>query len=574
MKNDQNSEEYEFALKIRNLTENNKLKNIKIEELKEQITKIETVIQQLRTLLDVKENDFTMLDIVRSVREAKEKKKEEMKIRNKTGDKIEDLQKKNKILENKINGIRNEINTKKNIIDGLPEIFINNLNVKNNFEKSETTKKDNDASDKWFGNNNNEIINKIKTESNKEKNTIINKYETILNQNKNSIKDQDKRLNNITDEFKIIKSKYLDELVLIYKSIINIINDYRKAFQNNSNIFMNKEKFDKILIREEKTINPIAFPLLYNELGKIGYGHFQLNNMKIKPKKKVIKSKYYKNIVEDDVENNKKEKNQLNYINKSERNKRINNIINILVEENNSNASSDLVLPLNQEMLDKKEIIFSKLQKKTDNQLINMDISDMKQYCKNNMKKMKEIENFINTYFTGMEIFDIFDPTKERIEEINKKLIIINDKIQTLNNKYKNNTILFEKGDKILQNLRNENSILKKKIYEKNKNKAILSSKTKPINHFNKAGNQLKVQNLYNSILTTTSSNIGGNNPLLIPTTTRGISDVNSTRGTNEKIDFNLTENNYHYNNAGLSKKRPISSINKINPYFLVVENL
>ena len=67
---------------------------MKIEELKEQINKIETVIQQLKTLLDVKENDFTMLDIVRSVREAREKKNEEMKIRNKTGDKIKELLKK------------------------------------------------------------------------------------------------------------------------------------------------------------------------------------------------------------------------------------------------------------------------------------------------------------------------------------------------------------------------------------------------------------------------------------------------------------------------------------------------
>ena len=571
---DENSEEYEFTARIRNLTENNKLKNMKIEELKEQITQIETVINQLRTLLDVKENDFTMLDIVRSVREAREKKKEEMKIRNKTGDKIEDLQKKNKILENKINGIKNELNSKKNIINGLPEIFSNNMNVKKNIENLETKMKDNDASEKWFGNNI-ERINRIKTESNKEKNTIINKYENILYQNKNSIKDQDRKLNNITDEFKIIKNKYLNELVLIYKSIINIINDYRKTFQNNNNIFLNKEKFDKILEREEKTINPISFPLLYNELGKIGYGHFQLNTRKPKPQKKVIQSKYYKNIVEDDIkiENDNKEKNKLNFKNKNERHKRLNNIFNILVKENNLNSSDDLILPLNQEMVDKKEIIFSKLQKKTDSQLINMDISEIKLYCRNNMKKMKEIEDFINTYFTGNEKFDIFDPAKERIEEINKNLIIINDKIQTLNNKYRNNNILFEKGDKIVQNLRNENSMLKKKINEKNRNKSLLGNKSKPINHFNKINSQAKVQNLYNSILTTTSSN-GGNNQFLIPNTTRGMSDINSTRGTNEKIDFNMTENHIPYNNVGIMKKRPISSINKINSYFLVVENL
>ena len=572
---DENSEDYEYALKIRQLTENNKLKLMKIEELKEQIKQIETVIQQLRTLLDVKENDFTMLDIVRSVREAREKKNEEMKIRNKTGDKIEELQKKNKILENKINGIKNEINSKKNIIDGLPEIFNNNMNVKKNLEKYETKIKDNDNSEKWFGKNNIEIINRIKTESNKEKNTIINKYENILNQNINSIIDQDKKLNNITDEYRIIKNKYLKEMVIIYKSLINIINEYRKTFQNNNNIFMNKEKFEKILIREEKAINPISLPLLYYELGKIGYGHFQLNVLKKKPQKKIIKSKYYKNIVEEveaKNDNNEKEKTKINFTNKTERDKRINNIFKILLKENNLKSSNDLLLSINEEMIEKKNFIFSKLKKKTDSQLINMDINEIKQYCKNNMKKMKEIENFINTYFKGTKHkFDTFDPAKVRVEEINKNLIVINNNIQMLNTKYNNNTILFEKGDKIIQDLRNENNILKKKINEKYKNKALLGSKTRPINQFNKTKNQLKAQNLYNSILTTTSSNNGGNNQLLIPTTPRGFSDINSTRGTNEKIDFNLTENNI---NSGLLKKRPISSINKINPYFLVAENL
>jgi hypothetical protein len=460
IKKNENSEDYEFAARIRNLTENNKLKSSKIEELKEQITQIETVIQQLRTLLDLKENDFTMLDIVRSVREAREKKRDDMKIRNKTGEKIEELQKKNKILENKINGIKDEINMKKNIINGLPEIFNNNMNIQKNLEILETKTNDNEGTNKWFDNNNNEIINRIKTESNKEKYAIINKYENILNQNKNSIINQDKKLNNITSEFKAVKNKYLAELVLIYKSIINIINDYRKVFYNTNNIFINKEKFDKILMKEEKTINPISFPLLYNELGKIGYGHFQLNK-RSPPSKKVIKSKYYKNTFgEDDInsENNKNEKDKLNYLNKTERNKRLNNIFDIIFKENNLNASNDLMLPLNKEMVEKKEMIFSKLKKKTDSQLINMDINEIIQYCKNNMKKMSEIENFINTYFKGKIKFDNFDPAKEREEEINKKIISINNNIQILNNKYNNNNVLFQKGDKIIQDLRNENN--------------------------------------------------------------------------------------------------------------------
>ena len=74
LKENVNSKEYEYAQNIRSTTENIKLKNLKIEELKQQIIQIETVIKQLRTLLDVKENDATMLDIIRSLREAKQKK--------------------------------------------------------------------------------------------------------------------------------------------------------------------------------------------------------------------------------------------------------------------------------------------------------------------------------------------------------------------------------------------------------------------------------------------------------------------------------------------------------------------
>ena len=285
-----NSEEYEYTLKIRNTTENNKIKNLKIEELKQQINQIETVIMQLRTLLDIKENDSTMLDIVRSVREEKAKKREEMIKRNITGEKIEDLKKKNEILENKILGYKNEISLKKNILNSLPQIFNNNMNVKMQYENFEIKLNENDNSKKWFINKNKEEINKIKIDAQKEKRIIIDKYENILEQNKNYIHDIGKKLDNILTDFKNEKKGYLNELILLYKCIINIITNYKKAFLGNCSIFVNKEKFDKALRKDEKDINPLNFPLLYNELGKIGYGHFQLSNKKSLPKKKVIKS--------------------------------------------------------------------------------------------------------------------------------------------------------------------------------------------------------------------------------------------------------------------------------------------
>ena len=150
-----------------------------------------------------------------------------------------------------------------------------------------------------------------------------------------------------------------------------------------------------------------------------------------------------------------------------------------------------------------------------------------------------------------------------------------------MSTKYKNNNIAFENGDKIIQKLRNENHLLRKKLYDGDR-RSIYSNyspsvvnNTKKINLFNKTNAPFKLNiynNYYNSILTTTSSN-GGNNQFIVPNSTRVFSDINSTVGTNEKV-FNLTENNEQYSNIDYFKKRPISSVNKISPYFLVAENL
>ena len=586
LKENIHSEEYEFTLKIRNMTENNKLKNLKIEELKQQITQIETKIKQLKTLLDVKENDVTMLDIVRSVREAKAKKREEMDLRNSAGKKIEDFKKKNEILENKILGYKNEISLKKNILNGLPQIFGRNMNMKKNINELEIKLNENDNSMKWFLNNSKEEINKIKIDANKEKKIIIDKYENILEQNKKSIQNIGYKLDNINTDFLSEKKGYLDELIILYKCIINIIKNYKKVFLSNCSIFVNKEKFDKILRKEEKDINPITFPLLYNELGKIGYGHFQLNKKKSLPKKKVIKSKYYKNIVEEndtkiEEENIKKEK--INYMEKSQRDKRIFKIMNLVQKGFNADETlAQIALPINNEIIEKKNTIFNGVQKKTDNQLIGMTKSDLAYYCTKNIQKIEEIENFINKNFEVKGNFYNFEPAKIRVDEIIKKLKIINNKIQELSDKYKNNNIIFENGDKIIQNLRKENHLLRKKLYGKdmrniysNFSPTVVNDKPKRINLFNKTNNKFKLNiynNYFNSILTTTSSN-GGNNQMIVPNSTRVFSDINSTGGFNEKM-FNLTENNTNYNDVEFFKKRPISSINKINPYFLVAENL
>ena len=576
LKQNVNSIEYEYTQNIRSTTENIKLKNLKIEELKQQIVQIETVIKQLRTLLDVKENDATMLDIIRSLREAKQKKSKDMSVKNYFGKQIEDLEKMNKILEKKVQGYKNEISLKKKILNGLPEIFNKNINTENNMKTLEVKLNDNDMTIKWFINNQKEEKTKIKTNADREEYIVRDKYRNILSQNKNSIKVIGYKLENITTDFQSEKRGYLDELVLLYKCIINIIVNYKKSFLGNCSIFANKDKFDKILNKEEKKVNTITFPLLFVELGKIGYGHFQLNNKVKAPRKKVIKSKYFKNIAEDDIkkgideEMKKNEKTIVNFRKKSERDKRIFKIINLMKNEFNDKQTDKSMEPLSIELIDEKTKLFTKIPKKTESQLNSMTKSELINFCKDNIKIMDEIENFIKNNFEDKDNFNSFDPIKEREDEIKAKLKYINNKIQEISSKYNNNNISFENSDKIIQRLKNENHLLKKRLKE---NKEYKKYKSKTINNLNKTSHhyQLKtsINNYVNSNLTTTSSNGG----YIIPSTSRRLTEEDIKNQTIEKNSINIIDNS-RYNNGKLIKKRPISSINRINPYYMVTENL
>jgi len=574
------SSEYEYALKIRNTTEKIKLKNLKIDELKQQIMEIETVIKQLRTLLDIKENDATMLDIIRSIRESKQKKSKEMNVRNVAVKNIEDLEKKNKMLEKKILGYKNEISLKKKILNGLPEIFNKNINSKNNMKTLEKKLNDDDMTMKWFGNNLKEEKKIIKADEDREKYIMRDKFRSILKQNKKSIKEIGNKYENLTTDFENEKNCYLNEIVLLYKFFINIIISYKKSFLGNCSIFVKKEKFDKILNKEEKKINTMTFPLLYREMGKIGFDHFQLNNKVNGSKKKEIKSKYYKNVIEEDAKIGideiikKNERNKTNYRKKEERDKRIFKIMNLMKSEFNNEKKNESEEPLNIELIEEKKKLFTQIERKTESQLDNMTESELITFCKNNTEKMDEIEKFIKNNFEDKDNFNSFDPVKEREDEIRKKLKYINNKIQEISKKFNNNNIVFEKGDKIIQKLKKENHLLKKKIkenkdYKRNKSRTINYNLDDTSYYYNFDSSN---SNYFNTMLTTTSRNNGHN--IIAPNTSRRLTEENTCHKTTEKRKINLKQNISLFNNNEFSKKRPISSIKRINPYYMVAENV
>jgi hypothetical protein len=586
LKEDKNSEEYEFTLKIRNTIESNKLKNLKIEELKQQINKIEMSIEKLKNILDMRENNATMMEIIKTLKEAKIKKKKEIEMRNEVGNQIEDLMKQNKVLENKIMGVKNEINMKRELINQLPDIFTNNLNINKFKNKLDVKLNDikNDYSLKILGKSKEEIK-KILNKENRESNMLINKYENISEQNKNEIINIGNKLNNINENHLIQKERYLDELVLLYKIIIHIIKLYRKSFIVNCSIFMNKEKFDKILRKIEKQINPLYFPLLYDELGKNGYSKFQLNSKKSKSKPKIIKSKYYKNIKEEEEdndtkldENNKNNKDMFNYLDKRKRNERLKKIIEQIT--NGDNQPTGQTFPLLNEVIEEKKKIFKDIVKKTHIQFITMSQYDLKLYANNFAEKIELIENFINKYIDNIDNIKKFDPIQERISELKTRIKDTTNKINEISYKYKNNNIVFENGDKVIQRLKNENYLLKKQIYDDKKSfystisKNNHNNRLKRRNFSNKDNMKLNINTFYNynTILTTASTN---NNNMTgqfhASTSSRGLLEQNLYLNVKDKMTIEV--NDEYHRKRELFLKRPVST-KKINPYFLIGENL
>ena len=122
----------------------------------------------------------------------------------------------------------------------------------------------------------------------------------------------------------------------------------------------------------------------------------------------------------------------------------------------NSNESIDKTIePVKKEIINEKIKLFSEILRKTDSQLINMTKEELMQYCKISNEKIIEVEKFIKNNFEDKKNFNSFDPIKERVDEIKKKIKYINKKIFELTNKYNNNNVIFENGDKIIQKLRN-----------------------------------------------------------------------------------------------------------------------
>jgi len=139
----QNSYEYMFTKKIKEKTSENKRKDLKIETLKEEIKKLEREKEQSNILIEIKKNNATMLEILRTIDRQKKLKKEDIQSKNDEEFTTVDLIKRNINLQKKIVGIKKNNTKCSNILKNFPYSFLtNNEEMKNDKMDEEQMQKE------------------------------------------------------------------------------------------------------------------------------------------------------------------------------------------------------------------------------------------------------------------------------------------------------------------------------------------------------------------------------------------------------------------------------------------------
>ena len=417
-----NSCKFDFIKVIQEAQADNRIKNFKIEKLKEEIKQIERENKQLKLLIEIKKNNELMVEIYKSLENEKKLKKEVVNFKNDEELNFKDLIKKNNDLEKKILEIKKTKDFNSNIIKNFPYSCASNtyngIKTDINIDKQQIKKE----------------LEKIKEKENRETQIIINKYLNIIEQNKKEIINRNIFLNKIDDIYIEKIKKYEEEIIQIFKLIQNFIKIYYKSFDNTCSLYLRKEDCDKFFESEFKQLNLLNFPLLYKEL----------NNKKDKTPKKSNKKKLkflLKNIYDIDF-------------------KKINLVNSIDYKEKYDDYSLE-------EIILEKNKLFSSIERKTKDQLNNLPKEELVSYILSLNIFLDDYDNFINKYIhlNNKNLNKVsFDLSERQIKNIKLRTININSKIKELSLKQQQTIVVMEASSKVIQNLRDENLKLSQRL--------------------------------------------------------------------------------------------------------------
>ena len=465
---DENSEELKHVKKIKNLLDNNKLKENDIKKLEEKLNEKDEEIKQLKNEIEIIKSNETLLNYYLSAKKSEnfhKAKKVEYEEKNKLRNTIENLENeiktKNKLIEKYIQ----DINTKNKILINLPQSLkdtythsLTNTKKLNNSIPTEENEKNKENIDKESLETDNIYENEIKNIK-KENKLNINKVkidcEKIIEQKNEDIKKMQYEYDKLKIERNNDINKYIGEIIGLNKLLMKLVSNYKRIFSSNLTPkinFMNYstkiDEFNKIITGINQEITYDKYPFLFDYLTK--HKQFKINQPFLYNNIKKIYSPIMNDLEE---KNNDKNIEIKSHITKKDTKSKNNEDINKFFKE----KIEKLIIGIEKlELMSKEDLVKHILN-------INENLIEME----NNLKKY----NNKNKKGLNLEDMNITEGKNkdEIISELKNKLIVLNNRFEeqiTRNNK---NEIIIGAQNRKIDRLQKESYILTHNMNMKNK---------------------------------------------------------------------------------------------------------
>ena len=465
---DENSEELKHVKKIKNLIDNNKIKENDIKKLEEKLNEKDEEIKQLKNEIEILKSNETLLNYYLSAKKSEnflKSKKVEYEEKNKLRNTIENLENeiktKNKLIEKYIQ----DINTKNKILINLPQSLkdtythsLTNTKKLNNSIPTEENEKNKENIDKESLETDNIYENEIKNIK-KENKLNINKIkidcEKIIEQKNEDIKKMQYEYDKLKIERNNDINKYIGEIIGLNKLLMKLVSNYKRIFSstltpkiNFMNYSTKIDEFNKIITGINQEITYDKYPFLFDYLTK--HKQFNINQPFLYNNIKKIYSPIMNDLEE---KNNDKNIEIKSHITKKDTKSKNNEDINKFFKE----KIEKLIIGIEKlELMSKEDLVKHILN-------INENLIEME----NNLKKY----NNKNKKGLNLEDMNITEGKNkdEIISELKNKLIVLNNRFEeqiTRNNK---NEIIIGAQNRKIDRLQKESYILTHNMNMKNK---------------------------------------------------------------------------------------------------------
>ena len=400
----------------------------------------------------------------------------------------------------------------------------------------------------------------IEENNSKEMKNLIDKYENLLKQKDLTIKGNNNAYDTLKLNYDREVKNYSDELIKIDETLMNIITIYKSLYSFKSGFSPNlvtmtnlKNEFDKTILNIENNINNYTYPLLFKSLlqnNKLGIHNTDLQSKKIlKRPKSSYQSRVNNNINNEEINNN----NKSNILKKSV------GIHHFNTKTDNLKPSIEQIQKNVNKQISEKVILKEDLDKMEKEEIIN--------YCLEMNKRINNIEDYIEKYAQYKRGFNIkeFELTESHVANLYDQIKRLNKNIDEQVDINNRNKIIIESQNRTINNLKNENLLLKNQLEGKELNERIsypvLNNQTKTLSSRNNINSYIKSTN---NFIYTVPENTKYNEMMKSnnPTFNNRIQTDSNIKSTYQK-GTNTSTQQFNVFNQGNKMKRPSSASNR-----------